>query len=289
MGPTASGKTELAEQLADRYNAQLINADAFQVYRGFDIGTAKTENKSRYLLMDIRGPSEAFGVGEFVVLAADAIGKLWEKGRSAIVVGGTGLYIRALFEQYANMTGLPDPALRAELDERILIQGLPALYAELRAVDPAAAEAVDPQNPARVRRALERALATEVPIHFDLPPYPKMKIVLEWPKEQLITRIENRFDEMMQNGWIEEIRRLRAGGVSFDSAGMRAIGYRTLWRHLEGELSLTEAKESIVAEMRQYAKRQKTWLRAEPRAVRLECEHGTQLRMAMDQIAEWGG
>src|SRR5688572_23240532 len=118
MGPTASGKTDLAEHLADETGAQLINADAFQVYKGFDIGTAKSVNANRYELIDIREPDESFGVGEFVQLANAELERLFAGGTSAIVVGGTGLYVRALFEEYEAMSGPPDPQLRADLEAR---------------------------------------------------------------------------------------------------------------------------------------------------------------------------
>src|SRR5687768_12536419 len=126
MGPTASGKTPLAEDLANHYSAQLINADAFQVYRGFDIGTAKPLHRDRYLLMDIREPNEQFAVGEFVDLAQQRLNELWELQRSGILVGGTGLYIRALMEEYSEMMSRPDHAVRERLDSLLRTEGLNA-------------------------------------------------------------------------------------------------------------------------------------------------------------------
>lgn len=284
MGPTASGKTDLAESLADRFDAQLISADAFQVYRGFDIGTAKTDNRDRYRLIDIRGPAEGFGVGEFVVLAAGALVELWSQQRSAIVVGGTGLYIRALFEQYANMAGLPDKGLRDELEARIAAEGLDALAAELKSLAPEIAARIDLSNPARVRRALERLISAAPAIKFDLPPYRKIKIALERTNDELNTRIEDRLDGMLHNGWVGEVAKLRSQGVSPADPAMRGIGYSTIWRHLDGDITLPDAREAILGEMRRYAKRQRTWLRREPCLVGLRPEDGQLIGQASSLI-----
>ena len=131
MGPTASGKTGLAEALADELDATLINADAFQIYRGMDIGTAKPKAKSRYALLDIKNPNEGYGVGEWAQSAQAIVQDAWIAAKSVIVVGGTGLYIRALFEEYDGLHPAPDPVLRSELELREQTEGLPALYAEL--------------------------------------------------------------------------------------------------------------------------------------------------------------
>lgn len=274
MGPTASGKTELAEALADRFEAQLINADAFQIYRGFDIGTAKTDNKGRYLFIDIREPGDAFGVGEFVILAANALAKLWDARKNAIVVGGTGLYIRALFEQYRDMSALPDPALRAELDARIRTEGLSSLSEQLRSLAPDLASQIDLSNPARVRRGLEKALSRPAPIRFELPSYARLKVAIERPIDELDVRIGNRLEGMLHNGWVEEVARLRAAEVYATAPAMRGIGYSTIWRHLDSALSLEDARIAIFGEMRRYARRQQTWLRREPSLISLRQEQG---------------
>jgi tRNA dimethylallyltransferase len=264
MGPTASGKTPLAEALAEEFEAQLINADAFQVYRGLDIGTAKPEAKNRYELLDIKDPIEGFGVGEFVELAGKLLQRLWRESRSAIVVGGTGLYIRALMEEYGEMAPPPDPELRRELVELQETGGVDALARRLRAADPAAAEKVDLRNPARVRRALERALDPRPPIRLEIPPFQKVKLGLMPNAEILGARIDSRVERMVQNGWTAEVRRLMEFGVPFEAPGLQAIGYRALYRHLGGHLLLEDALEAIRAETKQYAKRQRTWLRREP-------------------------
>ena len=152
MGPTASGKSDLAEALADRIDARLINADAFQVYRGMDIGTGKPSQKERYLLLDLVSPSEQFGLGEWLRLAVAALEEIFKQGRNAIVVGGTGLYIRALMEEYADVAAAPDPSLRASLMKRPIEE----LRQELRSRAPNVFESTDIANPLRVRRALEK-------------------------------------------------------------------------------------------------------------------------------------
>ena len=158
MGPTASGKSELAEQLADKFSAQLINADAFQIYRGMDIGTAKPIAKERYKLIDSRNPDEGFGVGEFVAMAQAILNDLWQRQQSAIIVGGTGLYVRALFEEYSLMAAAPNPELREQLNTLSLDE----LVSELRGINEAEFLRIDLKNRVRVQRSIER-LRTDKP------------------------------------------------------------------------------------------------------------------------------
>jgi len=261
MGPTGSGKTALAEALADELDAQLINADAFQVYRGMDIGTAKPEARERYELIDIKDPIEDFGVGEFVELAAKLIGR---DDRNAVVVGGTGLYVRALFEDYAEMSPAPEPSLREELMRLEATHGLESLYERLEAIRPEIAKTIDRRNPARVRRALEKALDPRPRMKIELPKRRKSKFALSPLRETLHTRIDARLAKMVQNGWIAEVGRLREKGIPRGAPGMRAIGYRAFYDYLAGVKSQEAAEEEIRLETRQYAKRQRTWLRSEP-------------------------
>lgn len=287
MGPTASGKTALAEQIASEIDAQLVNADAFQVYRYLDVGTSKPQDKSKYELIDVRNPDEQFGVGEWVSLAMDLLGAAWSKSRSVVVVGGTGLYIRALFEEYGEMRPQPDRALRARLMDRERREGLTALFAELQSIAPATASQVDPRNPARVRRALERALSPAPPIRVSVPPFRRIKLAVDPCKEVLDVQIEQRAVTMIQNGWVQEVRRLGDMGIAEDAPAFRAIGYLDVLRHLQGVISLEGAIARIVAATRRYAKRQRTWLRGEPRLHRLTGEVGTEALFAeaMERIA----
>jgi tRNA dimethylallyltransferase len=264
MGTTASGKTALAEGLAERIGGQLVNSDAFQIYRGMDIGTAKTSEPERYRLIDLLEPSEAFGVGEWVRLAHQVLEEMWAQRRHVVLVGGTGLYIRALFEGYDEMRPSPDPQLRTALMDRESREGLAPLVEELRRIAPESAARTDLRNPVRVRRALERALSPADPIVYRIPSFRKRKFALELPHETIRSRIARRTDEMVQNGWAQEVRRLRDRGYGPCDPGFRAHGYRAMYRHIQGEIALEEVVASTVSETVRYAKRQRTWLRSEP-------------------------
>jgi tRNA dimethylallyltransferase len=265
MGPTASGKTDLAESLAEHFGAQLLNADAFQVYKGLDIGTGKPAHKDRYELLDIVEPNEQFGLGAWVPLAIESLWRVWREARPAIMVGGTGLYVRALFEGYAFIGDAPDPDLRAKLAEEERTDGQFAMYHRLQKLDPDAAARVDSANPRRVLRALEKALRPSPPLRMELPPFTRIKLALNPPADELSTRIEARLSQMMKAGWLDEVRKVRdSGAATIDSPGLRAIGYRNLWEFLDGSTTLESAEEKIGVLTRQYAKRQRTWLRSEP-------------------------
>ncbi|HVT13082.1 MAG TPA: tRNA (adenosine(37)-N6)-dimethylallyltransferase MiaA [Fimbriimonadaceae bacterium] len=279
MGPTASGKTALAEDLAGRLEARLINADAFQVYRGLDVGTAKPARREDYELIDIKEPNEAFGVGGWTHLAQAILASAFARNRNVIVVGGTGLYIRALFEEYASMAAEPDPEVRARLNET----NIEELRERLRRLDPAIAARTDMANPVRVRRALERLEGKPMdPVR--LPPFRKVKLGLLPPTDLLDERIARRTSEMVHNGWIQEIERLSQEGFRRGDPGFRAIGYRTLWDHLERKIGLDEAIATTIAETRRYAKRQRTWLRSEPELVELSTTDDDAVRKAMERI-----
>ncbi|MBI1756495.1 MAG: tRNA (adenosine(37)-N6)-dimethylallyltransferase MiaA, partial [Fimbriimonas ginsengisoli] len=264
MGVTASGKTALAEALALHLDAQLISADAFQVYRGMDIGTAKPPNKADYRLLDLREPDEAFGVGEWVRLAQAELEELYARGRNAIVVGGTGYYVRALLEEYADLRPPPDPELRRELDERLAAHGLPTLARELERIAPEVAARTDLKNPARVRRALERELSPHDVVAIRLPPFRRIKLGIECPTKWVEEQIAARVEQMVHNGWAGEVARLLDQGYRPEHPGFRAIGYRAMARFVEGEMESGEAAASVIVDTRNYAKRQRTWLRREP-------------------------
>jgi len=264
MGPTGSGKSDLAESLADRFDAVLVNADAFQVYRGFDIGTNTPENAGRYELIDICDPEEQFGVGEWLRLVVPILERAWGNQQDVIVVGGTGLYVRALFEGYSEMSGAPDPALREELMRREREEGIGALVAELRKLDADRADRVDLNNAVRVRRALEKILGGGESISVEIPPFLKLKYGLEVDRELHRILLGERLIAMVDRGWIEEVRRLREGGISESSPAMRAIGYHTWTKYLSGATTFDEAMAEVLTLTVQYAKRQRTWMRKEP-------------------------
>ncbi len=284
MGETSSGKTALAEDLADDLGAQLINADTFQSYRGMDIGTAKSDRKDEYNLIDIKDPNEPFGVGEWVQLAAQVLNETFEQQKSAVIVGGSGLNIRALFEGYDAMSGAPDPELRDSLNRRMQEEGLEPLVQELLTRNPDAAKSVDLKNPVRVTRALERAMSPTPSVKFELPPYIKVKFAIRHPVEVINKRIEDRAWHMVNNGWLEEVEALRQKGYGPSAPGFRAHGYRELWRVLEGSLGLEDAVESIVLQVRRYAKRQRTWLKTEPGLIVLDAGETTLRQRAMPHL-----
>jgi tRNA dimethylallyltransferase len=261
MGPTASGKTSLAERISDATGAALINADAFQMYRGFDIGTGKPSQPSRYRLMDNLHPTETYGVGRYVREAAAHLNELFADGQNIVVVGGTGLYIRALTEGYADMSGPADEATIAHVNAIQANGGLDALLAELDRRAPNTK--VDRMNPVRVRRAL---LKLDAPLQSPvvLPPFRILKVALVPSTNELERNITQRVDQMVQTDWLGEVDRLKRAGYQLSDPAFRAIGYADMWKVLAGDLDLNEATERIVNATRQYAKRQRTWLRSEP-------------------------
>jgi tRNA dimethylallyltransferase len=263
MGPTASGKSVVAETLAEQQDATIINADAFQIYRGMDIGTAKPISRSRYRILDIRNPDEDFGVGEYVVLASTILHELFQTGQSVILCGGTGLYIRALVEQYKDLMPSPSPELRRTLASMTLDEAL----GKLTHLAPDIASQIDQKNEVRVRRSLEKQLGNRDPIQFTLPPFEINKIAIMPSVELSQEKIKQRTDEMFQNGWVVEVRNLLDGGYGPGSPGFRALGYKAIAEYIRENGNEEVLKERIEAETVRYAKRQRTWLRAEPNLV----------------------
>lgn len=288
MGETASGKTDLAEAIAGRLQARLINADSFQVYRGMDIGTAKSARKAEYALMDICDPSEQFGVGAWVQLAAAELQTAYKGNQHSVVVGGSGLNIRALFEGFSDMSGPPDPGVRQELNARFETHGLQPLVDEL-VERSGGATTIDLKNPIRVIRALEKLLQSKDRVSFQVPPFRKVKFQIATDPEEVSQRIGARVETMIENGWLNEVEQLMQQGYLADAPGFRAHGYREMRRVLEGDLELGEAKDSVVAQVRRYAKRQRTWLRTEPNVTVLQTGSGIDLaELANGQLAPIG-
>lgn len=261
-GPTGSGKSALAENLAGPLNARLISVDAFQVYRGFDIGTGKPKPPHNWLGVDLIDPEEAFGVVEFIRFAIPLLQESWEREENVILAGGTGQYMRALLEEFSELGSQPNPDLRSSLMKRENEEGLAALVAELNQLNPS--HSVDVKNPIRVRRALERLLEPTEPFRFSIPPFLKLKFGLDVDPQILAIWQEKRISEMFRDGWTVEIEGLMAKGVAETAPAWRAIGYDVVKRALIQQSSLTEAAAEAAVLHRQYAKRQRTWLRKEP-------------------------
>jgi tRNA dimethylallyltransferase len=274
LGATATGKSRLALRLAGEIGAEIVNADALQVYRGLDIGTAKPSRAEResvpHHLIDLLSPSEPFSAGEFARRADTALDEITGRGRPAIVVGGSGLYLRALFEGLAPLPAADRPT-RLRLEARLAEEGLPALRAELEAVDPETAARLEPGDTQRTLRALEVARSTGRPLSDWLarsaplrPRRPRaLKLGLTLPRSVLYDRIRSRVEQMVASGWLEEVRDLLASGVDPACPAFQAIGYSQWVRHLGGELSFDRAFQEIVTATRRYAKRQETWFRRE--------------------------
>jgi tRNA dimethylallyltransferase len=273
IGATATGKSEVALAAAAATGAEIVSADALQVYCGLDIGTAKPtleeRGRIRHHLIDIADPGELFSAGEYARRARAALAEIAARDRPAIVVGGSGLYLRALLSGLSEVPPTP-PAIRAELLERLHSEGLAALRLELEYADPATARRLAAGDTQRTLRALAVLRATGRPLSAWLAASPggagrldASKIGLTLPRAVLYDRIEARIVEMIDRGWIDEVQRLLASGVSRDAPALQAIGYRDWIRHLDGELSRAETVVRIVQATRRYAKRQDTWFRRE--------------------------
>ena len=278
MGPTGAGKTDAALALAEQYAVDLISVDSAMVYRTLDIGTAKPSAALRarvpHALIDIRDPAERFSAGEFLAAAGRAIEASHARGRVPLLVGGTMLYFRALQSGLADLPKA-DAALRAELTARALALGWPRLHAELAMVDPLAATRIRPMDGQRIQRALEVHALTGRPLSELQRQGLKSAVRADWlplvlaPRERsaLDAGLERRFDAMLAAGLLEEVGRLKArGDLDATLPAIRSVGYRQLWAHLEGACDLAAARLSAIAATRQLAKRQYTWLRAEPGA-----------------------
>jgi tRNA dimethylallyltransferase len=271
-GPTASGKSALALELAERHGGEVINADSMQVYRDLRIITARpTPDEERRVPHRLYGQVDAaenYSVGRWCADAAAAIAAVREAGRPSIVIGGTGLYFNALTRGLAAVPPIPT-AIRDEVRARLDRDGAPALHAELAARDPASAARLRPGDRSRVSRALEVVLATgrslvdwhgnNKPATLDLARV--AKVFLMPPRDELLARIDARFDAMMAAGALEEVRALAARGLAPSLPAMKAHGVPWLIRHLNGEIALADAVEGGKRDTRQYTKRQATWFR----------------------------
>lgn len=274
VGPTATGKSALALALAESLRGEIVNADALQVYRGFDIGTAKPSPADRervpHHLIDILEPSEVYSAGEFARRAREAIADIQGRGKLPVVVGGSGLYLRALF---FGISPIPpgDPEVQEALRERLAAEGLKSLRAELAGIDPRTEARLAPGDTQRVLRALEVALVTGRPLSSWIAEQPfgtqaiaAVRVGLTLPRALLYDRIAGRVARMLEAGWLAEVEGLLRLGLSPRLPAFQAIGYRQLVRHLEGDGSLEQAIAGIVQETRRFAKRQETWFRKEP-------------------------
>ncbi len=276
VGPTAVGKTALSLELADALGGEIVSADSRQIYRRLDIGTAKPTPAERarapHHLIDVVDPDQPLTLAEYQRLAYAAIADIHARGRLPLLVGGTGLYVRAVLEGLRIPPAPPDATLRARLEEEAAAAGAPALHAQLAAIDPTAAARIDPRNVRRVIRALEVCLATGRPISeqqgAEPPPYRILRVGLTRPRPELYARIDARVDAMIAAGLVDEVRSLLARGYSSRLPALSGLGYRQIIRYLAGELSLAEAVQEIKRQTRRFVHQQQTWFRPDDPRIR---------------------
>ena len=279
-GPTASGKSDLGLALARRLDGEIVCMDSMQIYRRMDIGTAKPTAQERALLphhmLDVADPTEAYAVADYAVAAERVIAEILSRGRVPILVGGTGLYLKALMDGLSLGGAGGDERLRAELnalaDEP---GGKERLHDRLAAVDPETAARLHPNDRRRVIRAIEVFEQTGVPMSRQNHaaqdrPFRVLPLALEWPRDLLYARLETRVHRMMEMGLLSEVRALLESGVAPAAQSMQGIGYKELIPAAMGQDDVNRAVWDIIVHTRHYAKRQGTWLRAEPRCVWLD-------------------
>ena len=267
VGPTASGKTDLAMEVAPRFNGEVVAADSRQIYRGMDIGTSKPtmreQKRVRHHMIDIADPFDEFSVVRYLHGALEAIEDIESRGRTPFLVGGAGQYVEALTH---GVSPAPTSAeIRRELEDDLARHGIDRLADRLRSLDPLGARTVDLKNPRRVLRAIEVKLATGKSIRElerrGRPARRTLVLGLHLPRAELSDRIRRRIDVMIEKGLLDEARRLWAGGHAESSVASRTIGYCQAFAYLFGRCTLAEAREATAAATRQYARRQMTWFR----------------------------
>lgn len=276
VGPTASGKTRMAVELAQRHNGEVISADSMQIYRTMDIGTAKPTKEEMggvpHHMIDVADPEEDFSVARYVEMAARCVDDVLERGKLPIVAGGTGLYIDSLLSGRTFAPFSPDSALRGELERELEEKGGQAMLEALAQVDPEAAQRLHPNDHKRIIRALEvyRSTGKTITQHNRetqaIPPrYNALTIGLAFQDRQAMwRRIDQRVDEMVAAGLEDEVRRLLTSGISPKCTAMQAIGYKEFTQALSGEMTWQEAADVVKLRSRQYAKRQLTWFGRNP-------------------------
>lgn len=279
MGPTASGKTGLAVDLCAHFPFDIISVDSALVYRGMDIGTAKpdpaTLQQAPHCLIDIRDPAQSYSVADFRDDALDAMKSITAAGRVPLLVGGTMLYFRALEHGLSELPAA-DSALRKKLEQQAADIGWPAMHQLLQQQDPTAAARIHPNDPQRIQRALEVISLSGRPLSElqanssgDALAYRIHKIIIS-PTERSVLhqRIEQRFEQMIKHGFLDEMKDLHGrSDLHADLPSMRAVGYRQAWSYLEGDCDSQEMRDRSIAATRQLAKRQLTWLRKETASV----------------------
>lgn len=274
VGPTASGKSAVGLELARRLDGEIISADARQVFKYLDIGTAKPtvqERKEiRHHFVDVLRPDEPFSAGTFGIEGRRVVEEIFSRGKVPIVVGGSGLYVQSLTDGLFEGPAASSEVRRA-LENRLTTYGIERLVDELRRVDPAAAASIDCSKPRRLIRALEVYYVTGLPLtkhHQEKMPginFSSMRFGLDWERKVLYERINRRCDRMVEQGFLAEVERLEAMGFTPELNALNTVGYAEVFAHRRGELTFGEMSELIKRNTRRYAKRQLTWFRRDKR------------------------
>lgn len=300
MGPTASGKTALACSLADRFPLGLISVDSALVYRGLDIGTAKpdalTLRRYPHALVDIRDPTESYSAADFRADALDTMQRLSDAGKIPLLVGGTGLYFRALERGLSDLPA-SNPEVRATINAEAETIGWPAMHARLADLDPTAAHRIRPSDPQRIQRALEVIEMTGKPLSEQQgqrrprPPWRFLKLTLMVDDRSVLhERIVQRFDAMLEAGFLDEVRGLRERrDLHTDLPAIRAVGYRQAWEFLDGAVDADTFRYQAIAATRQLAKRQITWIRSELDARCFDADDATTSSRVVNAVEEFIG
>ncbi len=282
MGPTASGKTDLAISLSEKFPMEIISVDSAMVYKGMDIGTAKPDAKTLarapHRLVDFLDPAEPYSAAQFCTDALDEMQQITEQGRIPLLVGGTMLYFKALLYGISDMPSA-DEGIRAKLVAETEALGLPAMHKKLADVDPESAARIHPNDPQRIQRALEVYELTGISLTewqakpADPLPYEPIQIALvPTDRSWLHQRIEQRFRLMLEQGLVDEVKALfQRDDLDENKPSIRAVGYRQVWQFLQGQLSYDEMQERGIIATRQLAKRQLTWLRSMPDLNSFDC------------------
>ena len=268
VGPTAVGKSALAIRLAQVFDAEIVSADSRQVYRYVDIGTAKPSPEERALvphhLIDVVDPDEDFSLALYQEMAYRVVEDINRRGRLALLVGGSGLYVQAVIRGLRIPSAAPDPELRRSLEEKAAGEGYMALYKELEQVDADAARKIDPRNARRVIRALEVCYITGLPfsqLQRSEPRFQTFVIGLTTAREDLYRRIDDRVDSMIERGLVQEVQALLERGYSLDLPSLSGLGYKQIGHYLQGEIELDTVVQRIKYETHRFARHQYAWFR----------------------------
>lgn len=283
LGPTATGKTDVGILLAERLDGEIISADSSAVYRGLDIGSAKPspaeQQRVRFHLIDVADPDEVFTAARFRELTLQAIDAIRQRGKRVLIVGGTGLYLRVLLHGFSLAPPPADPEVRARWKAEVERVGAPALHERLKQIDPIAAARIHPNDAIRITRACEVYEMTGVPIsqwqQHAATEMPAIKIGLTMPRERLYQRIDQRVDQMIARGILQEVQNLLKKGYNPEQPALKGLGYRHLIGYIQGRIGWDEAVRLWKRDTRRFAKRQMTWFRREPGVQWIDASQGS--------------